>query len=115
MFSRLYSKTCFFVLFLLVAQAQEKKNQKEKRRKRISRVATRDQRPTALDSCRLLKKAGENFHYGFAKIFSRTSPSGGVFALHKHRVVAPPQVARDQRPTALDPCRLLKKAGENFQ
>jgi len=27
----------------------------------ISPVATGDQRPTALDPCRLLKKAGENF------------------------------------------------------
>ena len=30
--SRLHTKTRYFVLFLLVAQAQEKKNQKEKRR-----------------------------------------------------------------------------------
>jgi hypothetical protein len=28
----------------------------------FSRSAERDQRPTALDPCRLLKKAGENFH-----------------------------------------------------
>jgi hypothetical protein len=34
---------------------------KKKRRKRISPPAGDDQRPTALDSCRLLKKAGENF------------------------------------------------------
>ena len=28
----------------------------------ISRSAERDQRPTALDPCRLLEKAGENFY-----------------------------------------------------
>ena len=37
------SKTRYFVLFLLVVQAQEKKNQKEKRRKSVSRSAEREE------------------------------------------------------------------------
>ena len=35
--------------------------------KGISPVATGDQRPTAVDPCRLLKKAGENFQKGFER------------------------------------------------
>ncbi|MBQ9773522.1 MAG: hypothetical protein IJW30_02555 [Clostridia bacterium] len=43
--------------------AKEKAWQKEKRRKKgISPSADGDQRPTALDPCRLPQKAGENFH-----------------------------------------------------
>jgi len=37
----------------------------------ISPPAGGDQRPTALDPCRLLKKAGENFHCALAALFDK--------------------------------------------
>ena len=41
----------------------------------ISPSAEGDQRHTALDSCRLLKKAGENFYYGGASHSSVSFPT----------------------------------------
>jgi len=39
--------------------------------------------------------------------------SFAFFSFSKEKKVSP-SAEGDQRPTALDPCRLLKKAGENF-
>jgi len=48
--------------FSLQTGGAKKKLTKRNADKSISRSAERDQRPTALDPCRLLKKAGENFY-----------------------------------------------------
>ena len=49
------------VAFSLTMQAQRKSFAKRNAVGEISPPAGGDQRSTALDSCRLLKKAGENF------------------------------------------------------
>ncbi len=50
-----------FVHFFFDTGGTKKKFPKRNAEWGISPVATGDQRPTALDPCRLLKKAGENF------------------------------------------------------
>ena len=51
----------------------------------VSPSAEGDQRPTALDPCRLLKKAGENFHKGLVRthhyLFSTKFPFDIDFSL----------------------------------
>ena len=46
-------------------------------------------------------------------LFSATPKIHPFVALFDDGGISPP-AGGDQRPTALDPCRLLKKAGENF-
>ncbi len=52
-----------FIHFLFDTGGTKRKFPKRNAKRGISPVATGDQRPTALDPCRLLKKSGENFVY----------------------------------------------------
>ena len=69
-------------------------------------------RPRDFGAARCRKK-GKNHKWGFS-LFSPAEKIHPFRALSDDKGVSP-SAEGDQRPTALDPCRFLKKAGKNFQ